>query len=237
MTIPVQVEGFGDGAVMVTVAAPEAAVRRSAVMEFRDRLLARRPHGIVDVVSGLESLLLEFDPLETSVENVDFAVRLLADMPRNSTLKPGPPSVFEIPFVVDPDSGPDLGDVAAELGVTPDTAVRLVEESTFTIALLAAAMAPMMGGLDVPRPVRRRAEPRTDVAAGAIMIAGTNAIIQPFPGPTGWRVIGRTPLTIVDSRRERPVSFAPGDIVRFRRVDQGEALLRRGEFLVPQGRA
>ena len=69
------------------------------------------------------------------------------------------------------------------------------------------------------------------------MIAGTNAIIQPFPGPTGWRVIGRTPLTIVDSRRERPVSFAPGDIVRFRRVDQGEALLRRGEFLVPQGRA
>jgi KipI family sensor histidine kinase inhibitor len=237
MTIPVEVEGFGDGAVMVTVAAHESSVRRKAVMEFRDRLLARRPHRIIDVVSGLESLLLEFDPLETSVENVDFAVRLLADLPRNSAQEPEAPSLFEVPFVVDTHTAPDLDEVAAELGVTQDAVVRLVEESTFTVALLAAAMAPMMSGLQVTRPVRRRAEPRTDVPAGAIMIAGTNAIIQPFAGPTGWRVIGRTPLTIVDSRRERPVSFAPGDTVRFRRVEQAEAVHRLGEFLMPQGSA
>lgn len=233
VSIPVIAAGFGDAAVMVTIDAADAAFRRRAVIVFRERLLARRPHGVVDVVSGLESLLIEFDPLETSVENVAFVAELLAELPAPSASEAAEHDTFDIPFVVDEDNAPDLAEVSDELGVTADEVVAMIEGSTFRIALLAAAMAPMMDGLDVPRPVRRRAQPRTDVPAGAIMIAGVNAIIQPFPGPTGWRVIGRTPLTIVDIARARPVSFAPGDTVRFRRVDAGEAVLLRGSFLEP----
>lgn len=232
-SIPVIATGFGDAAVMVTIDAADTSLRRQAVIVFRERLLARRPHGVIDVVSGLESLLIEFDPLETSVENVAFAAELLAELPIGASTAANGAALFEIPFVVDSENAPDLAEVAAELGVTAEAVIDMIEGSTFRIALLAAAMAPMMDGLDTPRPVRRRAQPRTDVPAGAIMIAGSNAIIQPFPGPTGWRVIGRTPLTIVDITRERPVSFAPGDTVRFRRVDAGEALLRRGAFLEP----
>ncbi|NQX26588.1 carboxyltransferase domain-containing protein [Microbacteriaceae bacterium VKM Ac-2854] len=229
-SIPVIVTGFGDGAVMVTIAAADASLRRQAVIVFRERLLARRPHGVVDVVSGLESLLVEFDPLETSVENLVFAVELLAELPV-AVAATAPTRSFEIPFVVDENNAPDLADVAAELGVSDEEVVAMIEASSFRIALLAAAMAPMMDGLDVPRPVRRRAQPRTDVPAGAIMIAGGNAIIQPFAGPTGWRVVGRTPLTIVDITRERPVAFAPGDAVCFRRIDAADAVLLHGAFL------
>lgn len=78
--------------------------------------------------------------------------------------------------------------------------------------LLAAAMAPMMSGLSLPAPVSRRRQPH-ERSRRSIMIAGRHAIIQPFPGPTGWRVVVHTSLTIVDIARAAPTAFAPGDIL------------------------
>jgi KipI family sensor histidine kinase inhibitor len=228
--IPIEVEEQGDGAVMVTVASPDPAVRRREIPRFRHRVLAHRPHAVVDVVSGLESLLVEYDPLETSAENVAYGLRLLARLAVPADAG-APPVVLDVPFVADAQTAPDLEEVAAELSITPEELLARIQRSTLTVALLAAAMAPMTEGLDVPAPVRRRAEPRTDVAAGAIMIAGRNLIIQPFPGPSGWRVVGRTPLRIVDIRRAAPVSFAPGDSLRLLRIDRAEAAGLDGRFL------
>lgn len=232
----ITVEPFGDSAVMVTIPHADQAIRRAGIVAFRDRFLAHRPHGVLDVVSGLESLLIEFDPVQTALEHVEYAARLVArwaPSPADGPARRRAVRTFAIPVVFDDDSGPDMASVAEELGMAPAEVVGAIAESTFTIALLGAAMAPMMDGLKVPRPVRRRAEPRTDVAPGAIMIAGTNAIIQPFPGPTGWRVIGRTPHTIVDISRPDPVSFGTGDIVRFVPVTRDEASALDAGFLLP----
>ncbi len=231
----VTVEPFGDSAVMVTVPHPDPAVRRTAIVAFRERFLARRPPGVLDVISGLESLLVEYDPLATAPQHVEYAIRLLAGRipAERRSARARTARRFAIPVVFDEETGPDLLSVAEEVGLAPAEVVDAIAESTFTISLLGAAMAPMMDGLQVPRPVRRRAEPRTDVAPGAIMIAGTNAIIQPFPGPTGWRVVGRTPHTIVDISRPDPVSFAAGDTVRFVPVTRDEAAALDAGFLMP----
>ncbi|MDT0541591.1 MULTISPECIES: carboxyltransferase domain-containing protein [Streptomyces] len=234
----ITVEPFGDSAVMVTIPHADQAIRRAGIVAFRDRFLAHRPHGVLDVVSGLESLLIEFDPLRTALQHVEYAARLVArwaPSPPDGPARRQAVRTFAIPVVFDEVSGPDMASVAEELGMAPADVVGAIAESTFTIALLGAAMAPMMDGLEVPRPVRRRAEPRTDVAPGAVMIAGTNAIIQPFPGPTGWRVVGRTPHTIVDISRPDPVSFGTGDIVRFVPVTRDEALALDAGFLLPTG--
>ncbi|MFG3026514.1 allophanate hydrolase subunit 1 [Streptomyces sp. NPDC048254] len=237
--VTITVEPFGDSAVMVTIPHPDQAVRRTGIVAFRDRFLAHRPHGVLDVVSGLESLLIEFDPLRTALQHVEYAARLLAreaaSAPAHDPGRPRAAREFAVPVVFDDESGPDLASVAEEVGLAPAEVVAAIAESTFTIALLGAAMAPMMDGLRVPRPVRRRAEPRTDVAPGAVMIAGTNAIIQPFPGPTGWRVVGCTPHTIVDISRPDPVSFATGDLVRFVPVTRDEAAALDASFLLPVG--
>ncbi|MFJ9566901.1 allophanate hydrolase subunit 1 [Streptomyces fuscichromogenes] len=232
----VTVDPFGDSAVMVTIPHGDQAIRKAGIVAFRDRFLAHLPHGVNDVVSGLESLLVEFDPLRITLEQVEYAARLVARWAPSPS--DGPEAArtvrrFSIPVVFDDETGPDLASVAEELGLAPAEVVEAIAESTFTIALLGAAMAPMMDGLKVPRPVRRRAEPRTDVAPGAVMIAGTNAIIQPFPGPTGWRVVGRTPYTVVDISRPDPVSFRTGDVVRFVPVSPAEAVALDAGFLLP----
>jgi KipI family sensor histidine kinase inhibitor len=232
----VVVKPFGDSAVMVTIPSDDPRRRRAGIVDFRDRLLGRRPYGVSDVVSGLESLLVEFDPLETSPGHVEYAAQLLAQLPFEGTSGPGRDAHhFEIPVVFDEDAGPDLAGVAEELGTDVAAVIEGICSSTLAISLLAAAMAPMMDGLELARPVRRRAEPRTDVAPGSIMLAGTNAIIQPFRGPTGWRVVGRTPRTIVDITRSQPVSFATGDSVRFVPITAAEAVALDGSFLLPDG--
>ncbi|WAH95383.1 carboxyltransferase domain-containing protein [Arthrobacter sp. MMS18-M83] len=113
--------------------------------------------------------------------------------------------------------------------------LRQFESSVLTINLLAAAMAPMMGGVQFPGQVSRCVEPRTNVDPGSVMVAGTNAIIQPFPGPSGWKVIGRTPLTICDIREDPATSYKPGDLVRFELVPEGEWVRLEGRFLRASG--
>lgn len=228
---PLAIAEYGDGAVMVTVRSADEAERRRLIGEFRDRVLVDLPPGVEDIVSGLESLLVEFDPLSTSVEQVAFVLGALGRAEDAGGAERRTPRRVEVPIVVDSEVAPDLDDVALELGMTPDDVIAALERSTLTVSLLAAAMAPMMNGLEVPAPVRRQATPRTDVPPGSIMIAGRNAIIQPFPGPTGWRVIARTPLRIVDIERAEPVSFAPGDILSFRRIAAAEAAGLEGRFL------
>jgi KipI family sensor histidine kinase inhibitor len=212
---------YGDSAVMITVRSADADLRRRRIVEIRDGFVAHRPHGVTDLVSGLESLLVEYDPLLTAPADLRHTLRRLAGSAGTSA----PPlrRVFDLPVVFDAQTGPDLDAVAAELELSADEVVAKLTSHELTIVLLAAAMAPMMSGVRLPAPVARQSQPRTNVPAGSIMIAGANAIIQPFPGPTGWRVVGRTPLTIVDITRDPPVSFAPGDVVRLRAVSSADA--------------
>ena len=80
---PLSIAEYGDGAVMVTVRDPEEGERRRVIREFRDQVLTELPPGVDDVVSGLESLLVEFDPLRTSVEQVAFALGALGRVERD----------------------------------------------------------------------------------------------------------------------------------------------------------
>jgi allophanate hydrolase subunit 1 len=65
------------------------------------------------------------------------------------------------------------------------------------------------------------------------MVAGTSAIIQPFPGPSGWKVIGRTPLTICDIREDPATSYRPGDRVTFKVIPESGWAELEGKFLLP----
>lgn len=221
-----QIHEYGDSAVMITIRSDDADLRRRRIVTIRDAFAVQRPHGVTDLVSGLESLLVEYDPLLTAPEHLRHSLSLISRVAAAN--EPAAHRVFDLPVVFDAQTGPDLETVASELKLTADQVVDKLTSHELTIVLLAAAMAPMMSGVRLPSPVARQSQPRTNVPAGSIMIAGTNAIIQPFPGPTGWRVVGRTPLTIVDIAQDPPVSFAPGDVIRLRAVSPTEAAAMAG---------
>ena len=227
-----EAEPFGDSALMLRVKNDDADFRRAAGSRLRDVLLEVRPYGVLDIVAGVESLLVEFDCLAVTHEQLAQTIRLAV---AGNGLAPGTPSasqsLFVIPMVVSEEFSPDLPGVAEELGLSPEDVLQQFQSSVLTINLLAAAMAPMMGGVQFPGQVSRCVEPRTNVEPGSVMVAGTNAIIQPFPGPSGWKVIGRTPLTICDIREDPATSYKPGDLVRFEVVPERDWSRLEGQFL------
>lgn len=227
---------YGDSALMISLANVTAEERQAGSRRLRDILWEVRPYGLVDIVAGIDSLLVEFDCLQVSHEQLSQTIRLAAaGHSLNGDTPVGAARQFVIPVVVTADYAPDLQDVADELGISTDEVLARLEASELSINLLASAMAPMMGPVQFPGQVSRCREPRTNVDSGSVMVAGTSAIIQPFPGPTGWKVIGRTPLTICDINEDPATSYKPGDQVRFKIVPDSEWERLNGTFLRPVG--
>ncbi|WP_285241619.1 carboxyltransferase domain-containing protein [Pseudarthrobacter sp. MEB009] len=225
---------FGDSALMLGIADDDPEVRRTGARRLRDVLLEVRPYGVLNLVAGAESLLVEFDCLAVRHGQLAQTVRLAV---AGLGLQDAGPALgardFVVPIVVSDEFAPDLPGVAEELGLSQEATLEALTTSVLTINLLAAAMAPMMAGVQFPGQVSRCAEPRTDVAPGSVMVAGTSAIIQPFPGPTGWKVIGRTPLTVCDIREDPATSYRPGDRVTFKVIPESGWAELEGRFLRP----
>jgi len=76
-----------------------------------------------------------------------------------------------------------------------------------------------LGEVADPLRVPRLATPRTRTPAGAVALADGMSGIYPAELPGGWRVIGRTPITLFDPDREPPAYLVPGDRVRFVPID------------------
>lgn len=227
---------FGDSALMISLAGFSTEERQAGSRRLREILLDVRPHGLVDVVAGIDSLLVEFDCLQVSHEQLAQTLRLAAaGRGLDGRVETHAGNQFVIPMVVTEEFAPDLPEVADELGISQNEVLARLEASELSINLLASAMAPMMGTVRFPGQVSRCREPRTNVDSGSVMVAGASAIIQPFPGPTGWKVIGRTPLTICDIREDPATSYKPGDSVRFKVVPHSEWARLTGRFLRPVG--
>lgn len=126
----------------------------------------------------------------------------------------------EIPVAYGGEFGPDLDAGAAELGLSPADLIQRHSGALYRVAMIGFAPGfPYLSGLDPALALPRLATPRTRVAAGSVAIGGAQTGIYPRPGPGGWRLLGRTPLSLFDPARAQPSLLLPGDRVRFVAID------------------
>ena len=86
-----------------------------------------------------------------------------------------------------------------------------------------------LGGLDQSIATPRRLEPRLKTPSGTISIGGIQALVAGAAMPSGWHLLGRTPVRTFVATRDPPVLFVPGDEVVFEPTDAArwDALERR----------
>ncbi|WP_370947054.1 allophanate hydrolase subunit 1 [Amycolatopsis sp. cg5] len=199
-----KIEHCGDSALLVR---PGGDSAWQAVQNLADALTGS---DVTDLVATYDSLLVTFDCARVRHDELAARIREL-DLEKAYT--PPVSRLFEIPVVYD---GPDLADVALELGLSEDEVVRLHSGTDWVVRFLGApAGAPMLDGSPFPARVSRRPSPRTSVPAGSVAVSGTQAVIYPVVSPGGWRLLGRTPLKLVDTSRDPMVPYRPGDRFRF----------------------
>ena len=173
-------------------------------------LRALDPPGVTELVPGYRTLLVVADPAHAgSLDELAAALPTLELPPAEAVA--GDP--VEIPVRYD---GEDLDEVARLTGLDPAEVVRRHAAPTYTVAFLGFSPGfPYLVGLDPALEVPRRDTPRTSIPAGSVGLAGTQTGIYPTASPGGWRLVGRTEVTLFDPARDPPALLAPGGRLRF----------------------
>ena len=180
---------------------------------LRASLSASTPDHVTDWVVGARTVLLTFDdPPDLPALERELASRMAdAGTAPDATAS----EVLTIPVRY---GGPDLGDVARLLSLTPDEVVAAHTGTEWVCRFI--GFAPGFGYLsaDGPAPFRlpRRAESRPAVPAGSVALADEYTGVYPRSSPGGWRLLGRTEATLWDLDRVPPALLVPGVRVRFR---------------------
>lgn len=192
-----------------------AAVRRL------DRALRADPFaGFAEAVPGFVNLLVVFDPLVTDHATVTAALRGLLAAP-DAGDAPGRHHV--LPVCYDADLAPDLDEVAARTGLTPEAVIAAHQAAVLRVVIYGFAPGyAYLGGLPEALRLDRKPQPRRGVPAGSVIIAGAQCLVTTLTMPTGWWIIGRSPARILTGDEGRPFLFDPGDSVGFRRIGREE---------------
>lgn len=192
----------GAHALLLEVADPDELAAVAAA------LTAEPPAGVLDVVPGARTVLLDARP-GTDLGRLARALEQLDPPPAARD------AAHEVVLTVRYD-GPDLGDVAAHTGLTSAEVVAAHTGSVWTVGFcgFVPGFAYLRGGDDrlwVPR----RPNPRTRVPAGSVGLADGWTGVYPRASPGGWALIGRTDAVLFDVDRDPPALLRPGLRVRF----------------------
>lgn len=208
-----------DTALLVTFAEVDSDHTHAQVVAVHTALNAARLPGAIDITAAYASLLIVFESPELDRGSIEAQVRDAV-----ASAADAPPPVREevtVPVCYDEAFAPDLNDVAALHGITPAEVVRLHSTAVYSVRFLGFSPGfPYLAGLPAQLHTPRLATPRTRVPVGSVAIAATQAGIYPQSTPGGWRILGRTPLTLFNPSRASPALLRLGMRVRFRPISR-----------------
>ncbi len=192
----------------------------AAVIGLAERIRVADLGGITETVPTFRSLLVHFDPLATSAERLAGQISgLIGDSAAAQASK----RLWRIPACHEAAFAPDLAEVAATAGLTPDEVIALHGAERYHVYMVGfVAGFPYLGDLPEVLRLPRRETPRVKVPAGSVAIAAGMTAVYPNESPGGWHLIGRTPAPLFDPRAEPPALLRPGDGVLFEPIPKAE---------------
>lgn len=224
MTARLDLRAYGDAGLLAGVLGEDYESRWRTTQALATAVRDADPTWLVDVIATYHDLLVTFDP--GSCDH-DAASALLEQL--NDALAEGAVEdvengrTFSVPVLFGGESGPDLEAVAAEVDLSPQALVEQLTAAPWRVRFVASPVGtPFTDRHDWTVTVPRMKEPRVSVPPGSVALSGSQSIIYPVPSPGGWRLVGRTPLRLVDATEETEelVGYRAGDQLRYEAIDQ-----------------
>lgn len=183
-----------------------------------DRALAREPiEGVTEAVPTYRSLLVHYDPEQIDFDALGARLLALAKSPAEAASRA---RRWRIPVAYGGEHGIDLEDVAKALNATPDEIVARHVAGNYRVAMIGFTPGwSYLSGLDKSLHMPRRENPRLLTPAGTISIGGVQTGVQCLAGPSGWHLLGRTPVRTYQLHRDPIFLLEPGDYIAFFRID------------------
>jgi KipI family sensor histidine kinase inhibitor len=199
---------------------------------FADRVRAAAIPGVVDVVPMFAGVAVHYLPeqiacraaqplVDADVQSDDMPFDVLCReihllLASDDSGDGVAPRVVEVPVCYGGEYGPDFNDVARTAGMSHEELIAAHSGTDARVFMVGFAPgAPYLGLWDKRFALPRRASPRMLVPAGTVSIANCQTVIMPLDLPTGWHLLGRTPLRLYNPNSPSPFLLSPGDRVKF----------------------
>ena len=192
-------------------------------------LLEREPiAGVRNLNPAYCSILVSFDALRLNHRELEQILRGYID--RLDAIQVPAGRELQIPPCYGGEFGPDLYEVSALHGMTPEQVIELHASVTYIVYFLGFVPGfAYLGELPQALATPRLDHPRRSTPPGSVGIAGNQTGVYPFATPGGWRLIGRTPIAMFRAEREAMSFLSIGDRVRFTPISAAQfAALVRG---------
>ncbi|MFP7366412.1 allophanate hydrolase subunit 1 [Corynebacterium callunae] len=187
-----------------------------AVLSLNSSVLAQELPGVVDTIPAAQTLLVTFDPRQTSLGQLKEQLSGI-ELAQHSAAQAQVQDIIEIPVIY---NGPDLEAVAQHTQLSVAEVKKAHGEMLWTAAFGGFApgfyyLVPQSPLWDIPR----LESPRTKIPAGSVAVAGEFSAVYPQQSPGGWQLLGSTPFAMWDIDRAQPSLLKSGDSVRFVEVN------------------
>jgi KipI family sensor histidine kinase inhibitor len=205
-SIPVRFLDAGDSAVVVEFGDGIDPKTNARVLALDAQLSAVKIIGIVETVPTYRSLMVQVDPLVFDRDSFECRVQSLLPL-----LGDGTPAGkrWRVPVVYGGEYGIDLKDVAERHCLSPVQVIDRHAAAIYRVYMIGFMPGyTYLGGLDQTIATPRRLDPRPKTPAGTISIGGIQALIAGGEMPSGWHLLGRTPVVTFMARRRFCSSLA-----------------------------
>lgn len=124
--------------------------------------------------------------------------------------------IIRIPVCYDERLGIDLKNIGSKNKISVEEIIKIHTEETYLVYCLGFLPGfAYMGKVNAAIQIARHPNPRKEVLAGSVGIAGMQTGIYPMNSPGGWQIIGRTPIKIFDNDPSILGKLSAGNRIQF----------------------
>ena len=176
----------------------------------------------IEVVSGEDSLIIKYNISDfTNTNAKKILENQLAEFTYQEQQKVT--SILEVPICYSEEFGLDIQNLKEEKDLSIQEIVGLHSSVTYKVKMIGFTPGfAYLGDLQSKLFVSRLSKPRVNLVPGSVGISGNRTGIYTLGGPGGWRIIGRTPLSLFKQKKKNPFAILPGMEVKFKPITTEE---------------
>lgn len=177
-------------------------------------------HNIIETTPSYQSLAIY---LKKNTNTSSFIKRLSELLNQNSISENVITREVHIPVCYDEEFGLDLKSLSDYHDLSIKSIIAHHTKEVYPVHFIGFLPGfPYLQGLNPMISTPRKKKPRSVVNAGSVGIAGDQTGVYPLDSPGGWNIIGRSPISFFDIKKDTPSLLKAGNQIKFFEISMEE---------------
>ena len=214
------ISNLGDAALYCDFGTEVNKQINSEVIKSFNNIRKKNIRGVNNLTPSYNKLIISYDLKVTNFKEVKDEIEKINESETQKITNKN----IEIPVCCDTTFYLDIERLEKKLSLNKDEILEnFFKQEFFCYMTGFIAGMPFLGDLDKKMRAQRLETPRVKVPKGSVGMTEQFANIYTFESPGGWNIIGKTPIEVFESSKEKePNLINPGDTVKFKQISLKE---------------